>query len=141
MRCEILEMDSFYGMRTLRKINREEFISAKLVISGLNVQHHCAAAYCIIRRALSRRLERQETDMMLKEVHHNKNFNLYVINTASLRAQHEHNPQARIPTPPIHPLDSINAHLGRLYKARRGIGVDLQYFNTQNNLYLKIIIA
>ncbi|KAI8445376.1 hypothetical protein BY996DRAFT_4598072, partial [Phakopsora pachyrhizi] len=80
-----------------------------------NVQHHCAAANCLIRRTLSRRLERQETDMMLKEVHHNKNFNLYVINTASLRAQNEHNYQARIPTPQIHPLDSINAvHNGLL---------------------------
>ncbi|KAI8444960.1 hypothetical protein BY996DRAFT_8032403 [Phakopsora pachyrhizi] len=90
MCCEILEMDFFYGMHTLCKINREEFILAKLFISGLNVQHHCAAAKCFIRRTLPRRLERQETDIMLKEVHHSKNFNLYEINTATLRAQDEH---------------------------------------------------
>ncbi|KAI8458561.1 hypothetical protein BY996DRAFT_6841487, partial [Phakopsora pachyrhizi] len=109
MCCEILEMDSFYRMCTLRKINWEEFISDKLVILVLNVQHHCAVAKCLIRRTLPRRLERQETDMMLKEVHHNENFNLYVINNASLRAQDEHHSQARIPAPQIQPFDSINA--------------------------------
>ncbi|KAI8445041.1 hypothetical protein BY996DRAFT_8018331, partial [Phakopsora pachyrhizi] len=109
MRYEILQMDSFYGMGTMRKINREEFISAKLLISGLNVQHHCAAAKCLIRRTLPRRLERQETDIMLKEVHHNKNLKLYVINTTSLRAQDEHNSQARISKPQTQPLDSINS--------------------------------
>ncbi|KAI8456176.1 hypothetical protein BY996DRAFT_6430855 [Phakopsora pachyrhizi] len=109
LRCEILEMDTFYGMHTLKKLNREEFISAKTVISGINVQHHCAGAKCLIRRTLPRRLERQETDMMLKEVHHNYNFNLYVINTASLRSQDEHHATARIPLPPIQPLDVLNA--------------------------------
>ncbi|KAI8448199.1 hypothetical protein BY996DRAFT_8690894 [Phakopsora pachyrhizi] len=107
--CEILEMDTFYGMRTLKKINREEFLSAKTVISGTNVQHHCAGAKCFIKRTLPRRLERQETDMMLKEVHHNYNFNLYVINTASSREQDEHHAPARIPLPPIQPLDVLNA--------------------------------
>ncbi|KAI8449480.1 hypothetical protein BY996DRAFT_8387722 [Phakopsora pachyrhizi] len=105
----ILEMDTFYGMRTLKKLNRNDFISAKIVISGINVQHHCAGAKCLIKRTLPRRLERQETDMMLKEVHHNYNFNLYVINTASLRAQDEHHAPARIPLPPIQPLDVLNA--------------------------------
>ncbi|KAI8459781.1 hypothetical protein BY996DRAFT_4633202 [Phakopsora pachyrhizi] len=95
-------------MCTLKKLNREEFISAKTVISGINVQHHCAEAKCLIRRTLPRRLERQETDMMLKEVHHNYNFNLYVINTASLRSQDEHYAPARIPLPPIQPLDVLN---------------------------------
>ncbi|KAI8456151.1 hypothetical protein BY996DRAFT_4636597 [Phakopsora pachyrhizi] len=109
LRCEILEMDAFYGMRTLKKLNRKDFISAKNVISGINVQHHCAGAKCLIKRTLPRRLERQETDMMLKEVHHNYNFNLYVINTASLRAQDEHHAPARIPLPPIQPLDVLNA--------------------------------
>ncbi|KAI8460242.1 hypothetical protein BY996DRAFT_8498525 [Phakopsora pachyrhizi] len=109
LRCEILEMDTFYGMRTLKKINREEFLSAKTVISGINVQHHCAGAKCLIKRTLPRRLERQETDMMLKEVHHNYNCNLYVINTASLREQDEHHAPARIPLPPIQPLDVLNA--------------------------------
>ncbi|KAI8455366.1 hypothetical protein BY996DRAFT_8686339 [Phakopsora pachyrhizi] len=42
--CEILEMDPFYGMRTSKKLNKEEFISAKSVISGVNVQHHCEAS-------------------------------------------------------------------------------------------------
>ncbi|KAI8460241.1 hypothetical protein BY996DRAFT_4632711 [Phakopsora pachyrhizi] len=109
LHCEIIEMDPFYGMCTLKKINREEFISAKTVISGINVQHHCAGANCLIRRTLPKRLERQETDMMLKEVHHNYDFNLYVINTASLRAQDEHHAPARIPLPPIQPLDVLNA--------------------------------
>ncbi|KAI8458285.1 hypothetical protein BY996DRAFT_8385499 [Phakopsora pachyrhizi] len=109
LRCEILEMDTFYGMRTLKKLNRNDFISAKIVISGINVQHHCAGAKFLIKRTLPRRLERQETDMMLKEVHHNYNFNLYVINTASLRAQDEHHAPARIPLPPIQPLDVLNA--------------------------------
>ncbi|KAI8447008.1 hypothetical protein BY996DRAFT_4647289 [Phakopsora pachyrhizi] len=109
LRCEILEMDTFYGMRTLKKLNRNDFISAKNVISGINVQHHCAGAKCLVKRTLPRRLERQETDMMLKEVHHNYNFNLYVINTASLRAQDEHHAPARIPLPPIQPLDVLNA--------------------------------
>ncbi|KAI8449483.1 hypothetical protein BY996DRAFT_8689821 [Phakopsora pachyrhizi] len=120
LRCEILEMDTFYGMRTLKKLNREEFISAKTVISGINVQHHCAGAKCLIRRTLPRRLERQETDMMLKEVHHNFNFNLYVINTASLRSQDEHHSQARIPLPPIQPLDVLNAVHNGLSEWKKG---------------------
>ncbi|KAI8452738.1 hypothetical protein BY996DRAFT_6431741 [Phakopsora pachyrhizi] len=120
LRCEILEMDTFYGMRTLKKLNREEFISAKTVISGINVQHHCAGAKCLIRRTLPRRLERQETDMTLKEVHHNFNFNLYVINTASLRSQDEHHSQARIPLPPIQPLDVLNAVHNGLSEWKKG---------------------
>ncbi|KAI8461540.1 hypothetical protein BY996DRAFT_8404742, partial [Phakopsora pachyrhizi] len=120
LRCEILEMDTFYGMRTLKKLNREEFISAKTVISGINVQHHCAGAKCLIRRTLPRRLERQETDMMLKEVHHNFNFNLYVINTASLRSQDENHSQARIPLPPIQPLDVLNAVHNGLSEWKKG---------------------
>ncbi|KAI8457998.1 hypothetical protein BY996DRAFT_4577761, partial [Phakopsora pachyrhizi] len=120
LRCEILEMDTFYGMRTLKKLNREEFISAKTVISGINVQHHCAGAKCLIRRTLPRRLERQETDMMLKEVHHNYNFNLYVINTASLRSQDEHHATARIPLPPIQPLDVLNAFHNGLSEWKNG---------------------
>ncbi|KAI8448895.1 hypothetical protein BY996DRAFT_8690301 [Phakopsora pachyrhizi] len=120
LRCEILEMDTFYGMRTLKKLNREEFISAKTVISGINVQHHCAGAKCLIRRTLPRRLERQETDMMLKEVHHNFNFNLYVINTASLRSQDEHHSPARIPLPPIQPLDVLNAVHNGLSEWKKG---------------------
>ncbi|KAI8456273.1 hypothetical protein BY996DRAFT_6412516 [Phakopsora pachyrhizi] len=48
--CEILEMDPFYGMRTLKKLNKEEFISAKSVISDVNVQHHCEGAKCLITR-------------------------------------------------------------------------------------------
>ncbi|KAI8443171.1 hypothetical protein BY996DRAFT_4604259 [Phakopsora pachyrhizi] len=95
-------------MRTLKKINREEFLSAKTVISGTNVQHHCAGAKCLIKRTLPRRLERQEKDMMLKEVHHNYNFNLYVINTVSSREQDEHHAPAWIPLPPIQPLDVLN---------------------------------
>ncbi|KAI8457801.1 hypothetical protein BY996DRAFT_8685119 [Phakopsora pachyrhizi] len=39
LRYEILEMDPFYGMRKLKKLNKEEFISAKSVISGVNVQN------------------------------------------------------------------------------------------------------
>ncbi|KAI8460786.1 hypothetical protein BY996DRAFT_6429562 [Phakopsora pachyrhizi] len=120
LRCEILEMDTFYGMCTLKKLNREEFISAKTVISGINVQHHCAGAKCLIIRTLPRRLERQETDMMLKEVHHNFNFNLYVINTASLRSQDEHHSQARIPLPPIQPLDVLNAVHNGLSEWKKG---------------------
>ncbi|KAI8460353.1 hypothetical protein BY996DRAFT_8384990 [Phakopsora pachyrhizi] len=120
LRCEILEMDTFYGMGTLKKLNREEFISAKTVISGINVQHHCAGAKCLIRRTLPRRLERQETDMMLKEVHHNFNFNLYVINTASLRSQDEHHSPARIPLPPIQPLDVLNAVHNGLSEWKKG---------------------
>ncbi|KAI8458796.1 hypothetical protein BY996DRAFT_6430113 [Phakopsora pachyrhizi] len=107
--CEILEMDPFYGMCTLKKLNKEEFISAKSVISGVNVQHHCEGAKCLIKRTLPMRLERQETDIMLKEIHHNFNFNLYVINTASLRSQEYHHDSARIPTPQIQPLDALNA--------------------------------
>ncbi|KAI8457263.1 hypothetical protein BY996DRAFT_8685400 [Phakopsora pachyrhizi] len=109
LRCEILEMDPFYGMRTLKKLNKEEFISAKSVISGVNVQHHCEGAKCLISRTLPMRLERQETDIMLKEIHHQFNFNLYVINTASLRSQEYHHASARIPTPQIQPLDALNA--------------------------------
>ncbi|KAI8455747.1 hypothetical protein BY996DRAFT_4636994 [Phakopsora pachyrhizi] len=109
LRCEILEMDPFYGMRTLKKLNKEEFVSAKSVISGVNVQHHCEGAKCLISRTLPMRLERQETDIMLKEIHHQFNFNLYVINTASLRSQEYHHASARIPTPQIQPLDALNA--------------------------------
>ncbi|KAI8460655.1 hypothetical protein BY996DRAFT_6714681 [Phakopsora pachyrhizi] len=46
---------------------------------------------------------------MMLEVHHNHNFNLYVINTASLRAQEAHHAPARIPTPEIQALDALNA--------------------------------
>ncbi|KAI8449612.1 hypothetical protein BY996DRAFT_4588829 [Phakopsora pachyrhizi] len=100
-------------MRTLKKVNKEEFISAKSVISGVNVQHHCEGAKCLISRTLPMRLERQETDIMLKEIHHQFNFNLYVINTASLRSQEYHHASARIPTPQIQPLDALNAvHYG-----------------------------
>ncbi|KAI8457586.1 hypothetical protein BY996DRAFT_4578198, partial [Phakopsora pachyrhizi] len=95
--------------RTLKKLNREHFISAKSIISGLNVQHHCAGAKSLIRRTLLKRLERQETDMMLNEVQHNFRFNLYVINTASLRAQDKHHAPARITTPQIQPLQALNA--------------------------------
>ncbi|KAI8446222.1 hypothetical protein BY996DRAFT_8458912 [Phakopsora pachyrhizi] len=109
LRCEILEMDPFYGMRTLKKLNKEEFISAKSEISGVNVQHHCEGANCLISRTLPMRLERQETNIMLKEIHHQFNFNLYVINTASLRSQEYHHTSARIPTPQIQPLDALNA--------------------------------
>ncbi|KAI8449317.1 hypothetical protein BY996DRAFT_8689944 [Phakopsora pachyrhizi] len=96
-------------MRTLKKLNREESISAKNVLSGVNVQHHCAGAICLIKRALPMRLERQVTDIMLKEIHHNFNFNLYVINTALLRSQEYHHDSARIPTPQIQPFDALNA--------------------------------
>ncbi|KAI8453637.1 hypothetical protein BY996DRAFT_4582870 [Phakopsora pachyrhizi] len=96
-------------MRTLKKLNKEEFISAKSVISGVNVQHHCEGAKCLIKRTLPMRLERQETDIMLKEIHHHFNFNLYVINTASLRSQEYHHDSARIPNPQIQPLDALNA--------------------------------
>ncbi|KAI8456134.1 hypothetical protein BY996DRAFT_6412632 [Phakopsora pachyrhizi] len=99
-------MDSFYGMCTLKK--KEDIVSARKVISELNVQHHCAGSKCLIKRTLPRRLERQETDTMLNEVHHNKNFYCYVINTATLRAQDEHHAPARIPTPQIQPLDALN---------------------------------
>ncbi|KAI8449373.1 hypothetical protein BY996DRAFT_8407206 [Phakopsora pachyrhizi] len=109
MHCEMLEVDPLYGMRTLKKLNREDFISAKSIISGLNVQHHCAGAKCLIRRTLPKRLERQETDMMLNELQHNFRFNLYVINTASLRAQDKHHAPARITTPQIQPLQALNA--------------------------------
>ncbi|KAI8461625.1 hypothetical protein BY996DRAFT_6429319 [Phakopsora pachyrhizi] len=47
--CEILEMDLFYGMPTLKKLNKEDFISAKSVISGVNMQHHCEGAKCLIK--------------------------------------------------------------------------------------------
>ncbi|CAH7677114.1 hypothetical protein PPACK8108_LOCUS12247 [Phakopsora pachyrhizi] len=109
MHCEMVEVDPLYGMRTLKKLNREDFISAKSIISGLNVQHHCAGAKCLIRRTLPKRLERQETDMMLNELQHNFRFNLYVINTASLRAQDKHHAPARITTPQIQPLQALNA--------------------------------
>ncbi|KAI8451252.1 hypothetical protein BY996DRAFT_6432204 [Phakopsora pachyrhizi] len=109
MHCEMLEVDPLYGMRTLKKLNREDFISAKSIISGLNVQHHCAGAKCLIRRTLPKRLERQETDMMLNELQHNFRFNLCVINTASLRAQDKHHAPARITTPQIQPLQALNA--------------------------------
>ncbi|KAI8452672.1 hypothetical protein BY996DRAFT_6431774 [Phakopsora pachyrhizi] len=109
MHCEMLEVDPLYGMRTLKKLNREDFISAISIISGLNVQHHCAGAKCLIRRTLPKRLERQETDMMLNELQHNFRFNLYVINTASLRAQDKHHAPARITTPQIQPLQALNA--------------------------------
>ncbi|KAI8456581.1 hypothetical protein BY996DRAFT_4579433, partial [Phakopsora pachyrhizi] len=69
----------------------------------------CEGAKCLISRALPMRLERQETDIMLKEIHHHFNFNLYVINTASLRSQEYHHVSARIPTPQIQPLDALNA--------------------------------
>ncbi|KAI8460946.1 hypothetical protein BY996DRAFT_8683517 [Phakopsora pachyrhizi] len=107
--CEIPGMDPFYGMCTLKKLNKEEFISAKSVISGVNVQHHYEGAKCLISRTLPMRLERQETDIMLKEIHHHFNFNLYVIKTASLRSQEYHHASARIPTPQIQPLDALNA--------------------------------
>ncbi|CAH7673442.1 hypothetical protein PPACK8108_LOCUS8306 [Phakopsora pachyrhizi] len=96
MHCEMLEVDPLYGMRTLKKLNREDFISAK-------------RAKCLIRRTLPKRLERQETDMMLNELQHNFRFNLYVINTASLRAQDKHHAPARITTPQIQPLQALNA--------------------------------
>ncbi|CAH7683546.1 hypothetical protein BY996DRAFT_8554501 [Phakopsora pachyrhizi] len=96
-------------MCTLKKINIGEFVSARNVISGLSVQHHCASAKCLIKKSLPRRLERQATDMMPKEVHHNVNFNCYVINAASLRAQDKHHAPARITTPPIQPLKALNA--------------------------------
>ncbi|KAI8459667.1 hypothetical protein BY996DRAFT_6429889 [Phakopsora pachyrhizi] len=96
MHCEMLEVDPLYGM-------------PKSIISGLNVQHHCAGAKCLIRRTLPKRLERQETDMMLNELHHNFRFNLYVIYTASLRAQDKHHAPARITTPQIQPLQALNA--------------------------------
>ncbi|KAI8452887.1 hypothetical protein BY996DRAFT_8687590 [Phakopsora pachyrhizi] len=102
-------MDTFYGMGTLKKLNKEEFISAKSVLSGVNVQHNCAGAKCLIKRTLPMRLERQVTDIMLKEIHHNFNFNLYVIKTVSLRSQEYHHGSARIPTPQIQPLDALNA--------------------------------
>ncbi|KAI8450838.1 hypothetical protein BY996DRAFT_6416987 [Phakopsora pachyrhizi] len=105
----MLEVDPLYGMRTLKKLNREDFISAKSIISSLNVQHHCAGEKCLIRRTLPKRLERQETDMMLNELQHNFRFNLYVINTASLRAQDKHHAPARITTPQIQPLQALNA--------------------------------
>ncbi|KAI8443755.1 hypothetical protein BY996DRAFT_4602531, partial [Phakopsora pachyrhizi] len=95
--------------RTLKKLSKEDFISAKSIISGLNVQHHCAGAKCLIRRTLPRRLQRQETDMMLNELQHNSRINIYVINTASLRAQDKHHAPARIPTPQIQPLQALNA--------------------------------
>ncbi|CAH7674737.1 hypothetical protein PPACK8108_LOCUS9669 [Phakopsora pachyrhizi] len=107
--CQILQIDTFYGMRTLKKNSTEEIVSARNVISGLNVQHHCVGAKCLIKRTLARKVERQQTDMMLKEVHHNNDFNLYVINTASLRAQEAHHAPARIPTPEIQALDALNA--------------------------------
>ncbi|KAI8457807.1 hypothetical protein BY996DRAFT_8420195 [Phakopsora pachyrhizi] len=111
--CEILEMDLFYGIHTLKKLNKEEFLSAKREISGVNAQHHCEGAKCLIIRTLPMRLERQETDIILKEIHHHFNFNLYVINTASLRSQEYHHASARIPTPQIQPLDALNAvHVG-----------------------------
>ncbi|KAI8459899.1 hypothetical protein BY996DRAFT_6409842 [Phakopsora pachyrhizi] len=109
LHCEILQMDTLYGMRTLKKLNREEFISAKSVLSGVNVQHHCAGAKCLIKRTLPMRLVRQVTDIMLKEIHHNFNLDLYVIITASLRSQEYHHDSARIPTPQIQPLDALNA--------------------------------
>ncbi|CAH7670099.1 expressed protein [Phakopsora pachyrhizi] len=96
-------------MRTLKKNSTEEIVSARNVILGLNVQHHCVGAKCLIKRTLARIVERQQTDMMLKEVHHNHDFNLYVINTASLRAQEAHHAPARIPTPEIQALDALNA--------------------------------
>ncbi|KAI8445099.1 hypothetical protein BY996DRAFT_8693989 [Phakopsora pachyrhizi] len=92
-----------------QSIKANSFITVKSQEIRINVQHHCAGAKCLIRRTLPRRLERQETDMMLKEVHDNYNFNLYVINTASLREQDEHHAPARIPLPPIQPLDVLNA--------------------------------
>ncbi|KAI8453724.1 hypothetical protein BY996DRAFT_8491329, partial [Phakopsora pachyrhizi] len=91
-----------------KKKNTEDIVSARNLISGLNVQNHCAGAKCLIKRTLPRRFERQETGMILNEVHHNENFNCYVINTASLRAQYEHHAPARIPTPQIQPLDALN---------------------------------
>ncbi|KAI8458385.1 hypothetical protein BY996DRAFT_4577254 [Phakopsora pachyrhizi] len=109
MHCEILEVDPFYGIGILKKLKKEDFRSAKSIIFGINVQHHCAGAKCLIRRTLPRRLERQETNMMLKEVQHNYSVNLYVINTASLRAQDKHHAPARISTPQIQPLQALNA--------------------------------
>ncbi|CAH7672379.1 hypothetical protein PPACK8108_LOCUS7184 [Phakopsora pachyrhizi] len=100
-RCEILEVDQFYGMRNIRKLLKEETISATNVISGLNIQHNCVRAGCPIKRTLPRKLEKQPTDMMLKEVHHDLNYNLYVINTGSLRASEKHHSPARIPNPHI----------------------------------------
>ncbi|CAH7672070.1 hypothetical protein PPACK8108_LOCUS6852 [Phakopsora pachyrhizi] len=76
-------MDTFYGMRTLKKLNREEFISAKTDISGINLT-------------------------------------LYVINTASLRSQDEHHAPARIPLPPIQPLDVLNAVHNGLSEWKKG---------------------
>ncbi|KAI8451656.1 hypothetical protein BY996DRAFT_8688315 [Phakopsora pachyrhizi] len=79
------------------------------VLSDVNAQHHCAGAKCLIKRTLPMRLERQVTDIMLKEIHHNFTFNLYVINTASLRSKEYHHDSARTPTPQIQPLDALNA--------------------------------
>ncbi|CAH7676417.1 hypothetical protein PPACK8108_LOCUS11548 [Phakopsora pachyrhizi] len=106
--CQILQIDTFYGMRASKKNSTEEIVSARNVISGFNVQHHCVGAKCLIKRTLARKVEQQQTDMML-EVHHNHDFNLYVINTASLRAQEAHHAPARIPTPEIQALDALNA--------------------------------
>ncbi|CAH7671746.1 expressed protein [Phakopsora pachyrhizi] len=96
-------------MCTLKKIHKEESVSANDVLSGLSVQHHCAGAKCLIKITLARNVERQQTDMMLKEVHNNYSFNLCVINTALLRAQDGHHDPARIPTSQIQVLDSLNA--------------------------------
>ncbi|KAI8444521.1 hypothetical protein BY996DRAFT_8694743 [Phakopsora pachyrhizi] len=111
-----IKANSFISVKS-QEITQNNFIA---YIIGINVQHHCAGAKCLIRRTLPRRLERQETDMMLKEVHHNFNFNLYVINTASLRSQDEHHSPARIPLPPIQPLDVLNAVHNGLSEWKKG---------------------
>lgn len=108
-RCEIGEIDDLHGMKVIKKSGKEEFISAEKLISGLNIQHNCEGEKFAIKRTLPRKLERQETTMMLKEVQQSYNFYLYIINTAFLRNQMEHHLPAKIFTLRIQNISALDA--------------------------------